>query len=247
MEIEEKQKEIKDVKFYNEQLDYSHIDPQKGNNSPRELFKDHIKGRIFNSSINNKDKNLFNLISSNQEIDKYNLYENFVENYLDLVNEMYFSSSKNEQVFQLNQNTNLDELSINQESDITDIKEKDKEKKLKKTKKDKKDNSNQQKLNNFNGSVYSNNENKFKFTSLDFLLNPLRSQLPFEKWNPFEIALFQSCICKYGRDFELISYIIKTKSIEDIQEFYYSWEKTKYFEAWAQTQVKKGKNSTKLI
>ena len=75
-------------------------------------------------------------------------------------------------------------------------------------------------------------DQKFKLSSLDFLLNPLRDPQPFEKWSPYEIACFEASICKFGKDFELINKIIRTKSISEIQEFYYQWEKTIYHEKW---------------
>ena len=41
-----------------------------------------------------------------------------------------------------------------------------------------------------------NNDDSFKFTSLDLLINPLRKSFPWETWSPYEIALFNCCICK---------------------------------------------------
>ena len=83
------------------------------------------------------------------------------------------------------------------------------------------------------------NESKFKLSSLDFLLNPLRTPMPFEMWSPYEIALFESCLCKFGRDFELIGKIITTKNKMEIQEFYYQWEKSKYHDVWLGNLYKK--------
>ena len=34
-----------------------------------------------------------------------------------------------------------------------------------------------------------NNDDSFKFTSLDLLINPLRKSFPWETWSPYEIAL----------------------------------------------------------
>ena len=199
----------KDILFNKEiNVDYSEIDPQKGCNSPRDLFKPILDSRLnqkiainsnyFNYTINNFNQlkegteppTIKELINSDKDISKFILYEHYTENYLDFVNETYFTSIEN-----------------------TDPEE----------------------------------EKRFKFTSLDFLLNPLRTPLPFEKWSPYEIALFESCICKYGKDFELFIQIIKTKNLGEIQEFYYTWEKSKYYSAWVATQIKKGKYPTKLF
>jgi hypothetical protein len=82
-------------------------------------------------------------------------------------------------------------------------------------------------------------KDKFKMTSLDFLMNPLRQSMPFEMWSPYEVALFQCCICKFGKDFELFTKIIKSKNVDEIIDFYYQWEATKYYNAWSLNQMKK--------
>ena len=56
-----------------------------------------------------------------------------------------------------------------------------------------------------------NTDNSFKFTSLDLLINPLRKSYPWETWSPYEIALFNCCICKFGTNFDLYLNIITTK------------------------------------
>ena len=54
-------------------------------------------------------------------------------------------------------------------------------------------------------------DNSFKFTSLDLLINPLRKTFPWETWSPYEIALFNCCICKFGTNFDLYLNIITTR------------------------------------
>lgn len=96
-------------------------------------------------------------------------------------------------------------------------------------------------INDNNNISVSNDENQFKLSSLDFLINPLRSPFPFEQWSPYEIALFQSCLCKFGKDFELIERIMKTKNKMEIQEFYLQYEMTKCHDAWVNNYKKKNK------
>lgn len=79
---------------------------------------------------------------------------------------------------------------------------------------------------------------KFKFTSLDLLLNPLRKNIVWETWSPYEIALFDCCMCKFGTDFDLFLNIITTKKKEEIIDFYYIWKGSKYYKMW---KNKKGK------
>ena len=50
--------------------------------------------------------------------------------------------------------------------------------------------------------------NNFKFSSLDLLMNPLRKKYVFEMWNPYEIALFECCVCKFNKDFDLYPKIV---------------------------------------
>ena len=70
--------------------------------------------------------------------------------------------------------------------------------------------------NNFNSSEEMNNEienkksNNFKFSSLDLLMNPLRKKYIFEMWNPYEIALFECCVCKFNKNFDLYPKIVIT-------------------------------------
>lgn len=78
-------------------------------------------------------------------------------------------------------------------------------------------NSNTNNNNTFEDNLFFNKEFKdeenepkgFKFSSLDLLLNPLRKKHVFELWNPFEIALFESCVCKFNKNFDLYPKIVK--------------------------------------
>ena len=88
--------------------------------------------------------------------------------------------------------------------------------------------------NNSNGSSSHNNtiDDTFKFTSLDLLINPLRKTFPWETWSPYEIALFNCCICKFNTNFDLYLNIITTKTKEEVIDFYYTWKSSKYYKLW---------------
>ena len=66
--------------------------------------------------------------------------------------------------------------------------------------------------NNYLDEPYKEEDNKnlnnFKFSSLDLLMNPLRKKHIFEMWNPFEIALFECCVCKFNKSFDLYLKIV---------------------------------------
>ena len=86
-----------------------------------------------------------------------------------------------------------------------------------------------------------NVDNNFQFTSLDLLINPLRKSFPWETWSPYEIALFNCCICKFGTKFDLYLNIITTKKKEEVIDFYYTWKSSKYYKMW---KNKKKKNNS---
>lgn len=72
-------------------------------------------------------------------------------------------------------------------------------------------------------NAFSKDENRFKISTFEELINPLRSDHPFgnyylppylfnnkfinmlikniEIWAPKEVALFEACICKFGKNF----------------------------------------------
>ena len=43
-----------------------------------------------------------------------------------------------------------------------------------------------------------------RVTSLGYLLNPLRRSSVFERWCPLEIAVFESSLTLYGKNFHLV-------------------------------------------
>jgi hypothetical protein len=51
--------------------------------------------------------------------------------------------------------------------------------------------------------------NLFKFSSLDLLVNPLREKFVWETWSPYEVALFECCVCKFSRNFDLYQKIVR--------------------------------------
>ena len=68
--------------------------------------------------------------------------------------------------------------------------------------------------------------------TLGILLCGARRPTTFEKWNPYEIALFEGAISIYGKEFHEIAKIIKTKNCKECIEFYYVWKKTYHYTAW---------------
>jgi hypothetical protein len=79
----------------------------------------------------------------------------------------------------------------------------------------------------------------FKFSSLDLLINPLRQKFIFETWSPYDIALFECCVCKYGKNFDLYPKIIKSKTKDETVNFYYYWKQSKYYKIWKNNRYRK--------
>jgi hypothetical protein len=249
-----------DFDNYNKEIDYSDIDPQKSCNSPRELFK-HIINKNIQNKLCNTNTNYYNICSNslNNKFKDKELKENKDK---DIKESKDIKDFKDEQSNTENKNDELLSKKIANVPVSNIISSKNVEDQflflehisesyldfVNESYFSVNDNTkvnNDLNLNEEDSDV--KNDNKFKFTSLDLLMNPLRSHFPFEKWSPYEIALFQACICKYGKDFELFKEIIKTKSIGEIQEFFLIWEKSKYYSAWVTTQIKRGKFPNKLF
>mmetsp|Transcript_4698 Transcript_4698/g.4877 ORF Transcript_4698/g.4877 Transcript_4698/m.4877 type:complete len:263 (-) Transcript_4698:36-824(-) len=257
-------RDLKEIQFSKElEVDYTEIDVQKGYNSPRELFKHLIDPNQKNSKKQESDYSCQKYLSS----------KNFSNN----ENSQEYSSLVPADVDESNDCNTCNNLNGKLIDNISDLHHIYKSTKISSTESDKfpiyeifaekymdyvnelyfselnkKENSPERRTSTVEEkldkeSIYNNTGKEFKFTSLDFLLNPLRTSLPFEKWSPYEIALFETCICKYGKDFELFTHIISTKTLEEIQEFYFCWEKTKYYSSWLSTQIRKGKFPNKLF
>ena len=172
-------------------IDYSDIDKQKSEISPKMLFKKRKLEAYENSTINNEDKNnnlnnnLNQSLGSNNQKINAKLKQCF-ERYLDFVHYSYFSSFEN----MINTNTNQIISNQNQSQNV-----------------------------NYDppNTVVEENEDttktmgNFRFSSLDLLINPLRQKFPFESWSPYEVALFECCICKYNKSFDMFSRIVNNR------------------------------------
>mmetsp|Transcript_22729 Transcript_22729/g.40885 ORF Transcript_22729/g.40885 Transcript_22729/m.40885 type:complete len:176 (-) Transcript_22729:1710-2237(-) len=80
--------------------------------------------------------------------------------------------------------------------------------------------------------------------TLSILVSPLRADLPFEKWTPKEIAVFECSLCKYGKKFKLIQKLLgMSKSHLEITEFYYLWKTSSHYASWKEALLKATKPS----
>ncbi|OII71149.1 MYB-like DNA-binding domain-containing protein [Cryptosporidium andersoni] len=74
-------------------------------------------------------------------------------------------------------------------------------------------------------------------TPMDLLTHPLRAKCTIDLWGPKEVALFECGVCKYGKEFDKIQRIIKTKTTKEIVDFYYQvWKRTSRYKAWKENR-----------
>ena len=81
----------------------------------------------------------------------------------------------------------------------------------------------------YRSAVRSNN---FQYSTLDVLCNPLRTPHVFENWSPREIAIFETWIWKFGKNFHQFPRFIKTKSTGEVIDFYFCWKNTSHYKTW---------------
>jgi len=71
-----------------------------------------------------------------------------------------------------------------------------------------------------------------KIDIMDSLVSPLKADYVFEKWSPKEIAIFEAGLCKYGKEFSFIQFLVKTKNVNEIIQFYFAWKNTSHYKMW---------------
>ncbi len=60
---------------------------------------------------------------------------------------------------------------------------------------------------------------------LDYLISPIKFDYQHELWSIKEIAIFECCLCLFGKRFDFISRILKKeKKLIEIYEFYQIWK-----------------------
>jgi len=74
-------------------------------------------------------------------------------------------------------------------------------------------------------------------TALGYLTSELRRPTVIEKWNPYEISIFEAALALHGKVFHTISKFVKTKNTKEVIEFYYVWKKTSHGKRWKNSYV----------
>ena len=74
-------------------------------------------------------------------------------------------------------------------------------------------------------------------TALGYLTSELRRPTVIEKWNPYEISIFEAALALHGKVFHTISKFVKTKNTKEVIEFYYMWKKTSHGKRWKNSFV----------
>ena len=71
-----------------------------------------------------------------------------------------------------------------------------------------------------------------RYTSLGYLLLPIRRPSVLEKWTAHDIAVFEAAICLHGKKFDVIRTLLPSKTTKEIIEFYYVWKTTSHKPFW---------------
>lgn len=93
---------------------------------------------------------------------------------------------------------------------------------------------------------YDSEKAKFPFdrvSSLAFLLSPLRRPTIMEKWNPYEISVFEASLALHGKNFNQVQKFVYTKSVKEVIEFYYTWKMTGHYKQWKEIYKKDEKDA----
>ena len=72
---------------------------------------------------------------------------------------------------------------------------------------------------------------------MGYLTSELRRPTVIEKWNPYEISIFEAALALHGKVFHTISKFVKTKNTKEVIEFYYVWKKTSHGKRWKNSYV----------
>ncbi|GMH50304.1 hypothetical protein TrLO_g13911 [Triparma laevis f. longispina] len=68
--------------------------------------------------------------------------------------------------------------------------------------------------------------------SLSLMQTKIRTPLAIEKWSPLELSLFETSMSLYGKQFNLVSKSVKTKTVREVIELYYLWKKSDHYKSW---------------
>lgn len=74
-------------------------------------------------------------------------------------------------------------------------------------------------------------------SALQFIKSPVRRPTVFERWSPYEIAVFEAALGHYGKEFHRVQKEIGTKTTKEVVDFYYVWKKTTHYEGWKKQYV----------
>jgi len=75
-------------------------------------------------------------------------------------------------------------------------------------------------------------DDSFDWPTIATLLSPMRRTDVLDNWNPREISLFEAGITALGKDFYAIQKLIKTKSTNEVVDFYYYWKQSSHGMMW---------------
>lgn len=83
------------------------------------------------------------------------------------------------------------------------------------------------------GDAWSSREyDTYSYPTLHLLLTPLRQPHPLDYWTPLEMILFEAGMLSIGKDFHQLRKLIRTKTTNEVVDFYYAWKKSSHYAIW---------------
>ncbi|CAD8200552.1 unnamed protein product [Paramecium pentaurelia] len=150
------------------------------------------------------------------------LWVNALESLLSVVVQLYYKSDQKLAEFM------KEKVLIDSKKELKQEKKPGRKKKILDNDSPNQEQTEQQQQQQTNTNVYS----LLQQDVLDILISPLRNDFPFETWTTKEIAIFECGMCRYGKQYEFLSHLIKTKNAQDIIQFYYFWKFTSHYKLW---------------
>ena len=74
-----------------------------------------------------------------------------------------------------------------------------------------------------------------RYTSLGYLLLPIRRPSVLDHWSAQDIAVFEAAICVHGKKFDTIKSLLPHKTTKEVVDFYYVWKHTSHKPTWKRT------------
>jgi hypothetical protein len=74
-------------------------------------------------------------------------------------------------------------------------------------------------------------------STLQYIQSKLRRGSVLERWSPLEIATFEAALSIHGKVFDKVQKEIRSKTCQEVIDFYYVWKKTEHYARWKEEYI----------